>query len=113
MAEEAFKVGDTVPIFYRGDITAIDKVKSISPKRGDITLVRTKTKYSDRGSSMGGGTWDLHYSHISHTTKAHRKELDIAVTRKNIKALAETELTDKQAGRLWKVIKDEMATWKV
>ena len=59
------EVGDKVIVGYRNDgpLWSFKEVtiKSISPKRGDITL-SNGSRYQKDGRKIGGSRWDLHYS---------------------------------------------------
>ena len=59
------EVGDKVIVGYRnyGSLWSFKEVtiKSISPKRGDITL-SNGSRYQKDGRKIGGSRWDLHYS---------------------------------------------------
>ena len=81
------KVGDKVIVgySYNYSLWRFDEatIKSVSPKRGDITL-SNGSRYQKDGRKMGVGRWDSHYSdNFFEYTRGNIEVINSYVTSKN------------------------------
>lgn len=99
--EYKFEIGQMVLVRYDGKPHYIDTVKSISPKRGEITLTKSKNKYNSRGSQ--NGEWSK--GNIEPLTAENKAQFYSNVHRSFLKNLDWSTIPDAEIDIIYNMLK--------